>query len=136
MAYVVHVRFVIRRFAVELVNALARSVRWLSKSRSKPDHSLSIYGRGSQPGVHFPIWREKRISKYLYIYLWILFSNIITCLLVNIFTLRQKILWVHSGNGLETFWLCYFYRRSKLDWGKHVSARADLKRSLNILIFW
>jgi len=37
-----HAHFITRRLPVEVANALARSGRWFSKSRSEPDHTLSI----------------------------------------------------------------------------------------------
>jgi len=39
-----HVLFTTRRLPVQVANASARSGRWLSKSRSEPNNSLSIYG--------------------------------------------------------------------------------------------
>jgi len=52
-----HVHFITRRLPVEVANALARWGRWLSKSRSEPDHSLSIYG--NETTQNWPCKRSK-----------------------------------------------------------------------------
>ena len=39
-----HVHCITRRLPIEVANALSHSGYWLSKSRSEPDHLLSIYG--------------------------------------------------------------------------------------------
>ena len=58
-----HAHFINRRLLVEVANALARSRCWLSKSRSEPDHSLSIYGNEQRKTNHvnvviqlYPLW--------------------------------------------------------------------------------
>jgi len=58
-----HVPFITRRLPVEVANALARSGRWLSKSRSEPDHSLSIYG--NETTQNWPCKRSKFVDGFV-----------------------------------------------------------------------
>ena len=52
-----HVHYITRRLPVEVDNALARSGRWITKSRSEPDHLLSIYG--NETTQNWPCKRSK-----------------------------------------------------------------------------
>ena len=63
-----HVHFITRRLPVEVANALARSRRWLSKSRSEPDHSLSIYG--NETTQNWPCKRSNYVNNFAETLVW------------------------------------------------------------------
>jgi len=55
-----HILFITWRHPVQVVNASARSGWWLSKSRSEPDNSLSIYG--NEPTQNWPCKRSSWVG--------------------------------------------------------------------------